>query len=55
MADAKPAEKKAAKKTFKPYKPGKMCQKCGARMADHQNRMSCGKCGYTEYKTAAKK
>ncbi len=45
MVEAKPK-----KKTFKPYKPGKMCPKCGARLADHSDRLSCGKCGYAEFK-----
>ena len=48
MADAKPAEKK--KKTFEAYKPGRMCPKCGKRMAEHQDRFACGNCGYTEFK-----
>ncbi len=51
MAD----EKKKEKKTFKAYKPGKMCPKCGSRMAEHSDRNSCGKCGYAEFRTAAKK
>lgn len=30
----------------------KMCPKCGDGifMAEHTNRLSCGKCGYTEFK-----
>ena len=30
----------------------KTCPKCGTGfiMADHKNRISCGKCGYTEFK-----
>jgi ubiquitin-small subunit ribosomal protein S27Ae len=38
------------------YKDGKLknkvCPKCGAGfvMAEHANRISCGKCGYTEFK-----
>jgi small subunit ribosomal protein S27Ae len=30
----------------------KSCPKCGAGvfMAEHKNRRSCGKCGYTEFK-----
>jgi small subunit ribosomal protein S27Ae len=47
MADAKDSKKK---KETKPYKPGRRCQKCGSRMADHKNRYACGKCGYTEFK-----
>jgi len=29
-----------------------LCPKCGAgvRMAEHQDRRACGKCGYTEFK-----
>ncbi len=46
------AEKKERK--AKEYKPGKHCPKCGSRLADHNNRMSCGKCGYTEFKAQAK-
>ncbi len=53
MADEKKKEK--AKKTFKPYKAGRMCPKCGGRMGEHNDRTSCGKCGYAEFKTAAKK
>lgn len=32
-------------------KTGKECIKCGAGifMAQHENRFSCGKCGYTEF------
>jgi len=45
------AEKKeSSKKTFEPYKPGRHCPKCQARMADHSDRLACGKCGYTEFK-----
>ncbi|MEM4397656.1 MAG: 30S ribosomal protein S27ae [Candidatus Woesearchaeota archaeon] len=30
----------------------KVCPKCGPGvfMAEHKNRISCGKCGYTEFK-----
>lgn len=30
----------------------KTCPKCGPAvfMAEHKNRISCGKCGYTEFK-----
>ncbi len=37
------------------YKDGKLakkeCPKCGKGvfLADHKNRISCGKCGYTEF------
>jgi small subunit ribosomal protein S27Ae len=27
------------------------CPRCGSFMAEHENRFSCGKCGYTEFKT----
>jgi ribosomal protein S27AE len=47
------AEKKdAKKKTFKEYKPGRMCPKCGKRMAEHNNRLACGFCSYTEFRGA---
>jgi len=46
MADAK----KPAKKQITPYKAGRQCPKCQARMADHADRYACGKCGYTEFK-----
>ena len=60
MADAKPAGAKpqaAAKgagkksKARKPYKAGRACPKCGpgVRLATHANRLTCGRCGYTEY------
>jgi len=31
---------------------GKTCDRCGEGtfMAEHKNRRSCGKCGYTEFK-----
>jgi len=31
---------------------GRFCPKCGTGvfMADHKNRYSCGKCGFTEFK-----
>lgn len=48
MADAPKKDKKPA---FK-YKPAvKFCPKCGARMAAHADRLACGKCSYTEFKT----
>ena len=33
----------------------KACPKCGPGvfLADHKNRVSCGNCGYTEFKKAA--
>jgi small subunit ribosomal protein S27Ae len=44
------AEKK--KKERKLYKKGRSCPKCGSgvRLAEHANRLACGKCGYTEMK-----
>lgn len=50
-----PAEKKK-NKTFispgKPYRKSQFCPKCGpgVHLANHNNRLSCGKCGYTEFK-----
>ncbi|MDE1868731.1 MAG: 30S ribosomal protein S27ae [Candidatus Micrarchaeota archaeon] len=44
MADKKDKKKPVA------YKPGRLCPKCGARMGEHSDRVSCGKCGYTEFK-----
>ncbi|MEM0147816.1 MAG: 30S ribosomal protein S27ae [Candidatus Micrarchaeaceae archaeon] len=46
------ADKKEAKneKKINEYKSGKACPKCGSRMAEHADRYSCGKCGYTEFK-----
>ena len=33
------------------------CPKCGDGffLADHKNRLSCGNCGYTEFKSGGKK
>lgn len=33
------------------------CPKCGAGvfLGEHNNRLSCGKCGYTEFKSSVKK
>ena len=47
------AEKKE-QKSFKAYKPGKLCPKCNVRMAEHSDRYSCGRCGYTEFKSQKK-
>jgi small subunit ribosomal protein S27Ae len=35
----------------------KHCPKCGPAvfLAEHKNRFSCGKCGYTEFKSGVKK
>lgn len=46
MAD----KKEKGKKTLEQYKPGRQCPKCQSRMADHADRLACGKCGYTEFK-----
>lgn len=42
----------AKEKEIKPYVKHKFCPKCGpgVRLADHGDRYSCGKCGYTEMK-----
>lgn len=64
MADKKPAAKKAksAPKSSKyELKEGKIsrknqsCPRCGdgVFLANHADRLSCGKCGYTEYKKKA--
>ena len=47
MADQKKPDKK---KSITPYKSGRECPKCQAKMADHADRYTCGKCGYTEFK-----
>ncbi|MGD0729484.1 MAG: 30S ribosomal protein S27ae [Candidatus Micrarchaeaceae archaeon] len=44
------AEKKEKTKKIQSYKPGRQCPKCDSRMADHADRFTCGKCGYTEFK-----
>ena len=28
---------------------GEKCPRCGSFLADHEDRMSCGKCGYTKH------
>lgn len=52
-------KQKKPKKTSKRYanydgskRKNKFCPKCGAGifMAEHKNRITCGKCGYTEFK-----
>lgn len=61
MAEKDKEKKKAlrvAKKDFYKVEDGKVvrtknhCPKCGPGvfMAEHPNRVSCGKCGYTEFK-----
>lgn len=49
-AGAKPPAK--GKKSFKAYKPGRSCPKCGSgvRLANHPDRHACGRCGYFEKK-----
>ena len=44
------AEKGKKEKKFKPYKAGRFCPKCGSgvKLAEHKDRLSCGKCGYME-------
>ncbi len=59
MAENKPAAgaptKEKKTKKVEPYKPGKLCPKCSSRMAEHADRNTCGKCGYTEWKKEAQK
>lgn len=43
------------KKEFKQYRPGKLCPKCHSRMGEHRDRISCGRCGYTEFSKHEKK
>lgn len=47
-------EKKEAKKEreARTYKKRKSCPKCGAGvfLAEHKDRLSCGRCGYLEVK-----
>jgi len=64
----KKAEGKKLKKTSKKYllyeaeggvlkRKGKFCPKCGAGvfLARHKDRLTCGKCGYTEFLKQEKK
>lgn len=46
--------KEKKKKQFSAYKPGKMCPKCGSRLAAHKDRLACGKCGYSEFESSKK-
>jgi small subunit ribosomal protein S27Ae len=51
MAEKAEAEgKKEKEKEFKKYAPKKFCPKCGSgtHLAEHKNRRTCGRCGYTE-------
>lgn len=60
MADKEPKPKqiRIAKKDYYKLEGNKLsrsrkhCPKCGPGvfMAEHANRVSCGKCGYTEFK-----
>lgn len=38
------------KQKVREYKPARQCPKCGRRLAEHSNRLSCGYCGYAEFK-----
>lgn len=57
MADKKPAKAKAKKGLYE-IKDGKIsrtrkhCPKCGdgTFLAEHKDRVSCGKCSYTEFR-----
>jgi small subunit ribosomal protein S27Ae len=62
MAEKKqsgPAKKKPTSKKYKQYqiagsdlkRKNKFCPKCGVGvfMAAHKDRLTCGKCGYTEF------
>jgi small subunit ribosomal protein S27Ae len=68
MAEAKGAQKKEKKeprlksrlfeiKGDKADRKNIYCPKCGAGifLAEHKDRQACGKCGYTQWKTVAKK
>ncbi|MCL4375264.1 30S ribosomal protein S27ae [Candidatus Marsarchaeota archaeon] len=46
------AKKESSKGSYKPA--AKFCPKCGSRLADHKDRLTCGKCGYTEWKHKGK-
>jgi len=51
----KPAKKALGRGMWTLYEQGKLkskfCPKCGAghHMASHKDRITCGKCGYTEF------
>lgn len=59
MADApkkEAAPKPKAPKKVAPYKEGKKrCPKCQSRLAEHKDRLTCGKCRYTEFLKQDKK
>ncbi len=56
---AKAGKKTIGGKRWAMYKDGKIanreCPKCGGSnyMANHKDRHTCGKCGYTEFKNKA--
>ncbi|MBN1385521.1 30S ribosomal protein S27ae [Candidatus Woesearchaeota archaeon] len=60
MADKKGKKEKKPFNRYKMYKisgdklerKNKTCPKCGSAsyLAEHKNRLSCGKCNYTEFK-----
>jgi small subunit ribosomal protein S27Ae len=62
MADKKPSAKAGKGKSLKSRmyevkdgkvtRKGQSCPRCGdgVFLASHADRLSCGKCGYTEYK-----
>lgn len=55
MADEKKAPAPKKEKKVTPYKEAvKRCPKCSSRLAEHENRFSCGKCGYSEFKGGKK-
>lgn len=45
-------EKGKAKEGLKLQRKRKVCPRCGAGvfLAEHKDRYSCGKCGYTEFR-----
>jgi ubiquitin-small subunit ribosomal protein S27Ae len=51
MAEEKKAPEKK-KKNIKPFQKRRACPKCGPgiSLAEHKDRRSCGKCGYSEKK-----
>ena len=59
MAEEKQAEKKKVYNVYKTYEVSgdtlkrktNSCPKCGEgyRLAQHKNRVSCGRCNYTEF------
>ena len=51
MTEEKKEEKKKRQPGFKYVSGTKFCSKCGAKMATHKDRYSCGRCAYTEWKS----